>query len=101
MGSKTTREPGAGCKNDQGAEESNLGGMEYKVCHKIMVFYMFFYLRHFSPRFARHFNTVICQLYTSGLIFNSGSKFTNVKGAGRYQNRFGKHEKLFWGASRK
>ncbi len=52
---------------EQGAEESNLGSMEHRVCHKIMVFY-----------------TVEI-----------------VEGAGRYQNRFREHEKLFWGASRK
>ena len=47
MGSKTRREPVAGCKNDQGGqgqgragrEESNLGSMEHRVCHKIIVFY--------------------------------------------------------------
>ena len=41
MGSKTTREPGAGAKltKEQGAEESNLGSMEHRVCHKIMVIY--------------------------------------------------------------
>ena len=39
MGSKTTRQPGAGCKNDQGAEESNLGSMEHRECYKILVLY--------------------------------------------------------------
>ena len=39
MGSKSSRETGARCKNDQGAEESNLGSMEHSVCHNSMVFY--------------------------------------------------------------
>ena len=43
MGSKTV-EPGsqehdAKKEMEQGAEESNLGSMEQRVCHKIMVFY--------------------------------------------------------------
>ncbi len=55
---------------EQGAEESNLGSMEHRVCHKIMMFYT---LDIFPPRFARHFSTEIYQLYTSGLISIQGA----------------------------
>ena len=33
----------------------------------------------------------------SGTDFNSGSKFTNVEGAGRFQNRFREHKKIIFG----
>ncbi len=44
--------------------------------------------------------TSMISLHDNGIkyFFNSGSNFTNVEGAGRYQNRFREHEKLFWGA---
>ncbi len=74
---------------EQGAEKSNLGSMEPRVCHKIMVFY----------------TVEIFRLASLGILvqtdFNSGSKITNIQGARRCQNRFKKHENLFWGASRK
>ena len=56
----------------------------------------------FSTSYPPVWPAGMCQLHTSGLIFNfTGSKFTNVKGARRYRNRFREHEKLIWGASRK
>ena len=70
MESKTTREP----------EESNLESMEHRVCQKITVFYICL-LASLS---------ILTQKYTSIVQFrndfDSGSKFTNVEGAGRYQN---------------
>ena len=80
---------------EQGAEESNLGSMEKRVCHKIIVFYT---VEIFNKRGILTKDTPIVHFRTD---FKSGSKFTNVRGAGRYKNKFREHEKLFWGASRK
>ena len=62
--------------------------------------------------FDQHYTVEIFRLSSLGLHrntptvlfmidFNSGSKFTNVDGGGRYQKRFREHEQLFWGALRK
>ncbi len=38
-GVQNNQEQDAKMTREQGAEESNLGSMEHRVCHKIMVFY--------------------------------------------------------------
>ncbi len=78
---------------EHGAEESNLGSMEQKgVLRNHGVLYHVYTVEIFAYK-----NTPSVHFRTD---FNSGSKFTNVQGAGRYQNRVREHEKLFWGASR-
>ncbi len=78
---------------DQGAEESNLGSMEHRVCHKIMVFYT---VEFFSPRFAWNFNTKIHQL-CSNLIQGANSQMSREQGdtkidLGSTKNYFGEHQ---------
>ncbi len=86
-----SQEQDAKITEEQGAEEINLGSMEHRVCHKIMVFYTIENFRLASLG-------ILTQIVHFGTDFNSGSKFTFVEGAGRYQNGFREHAKLFWGA---
>ncbi len=79
---------------DQGAEESNLGSMEDRVCNKIMVFYTKILLR-----FTRDFNTEINQFYASEMILiqEAISQMSREQGdtkinLGSTKNYFGEHQ---------
>ncbi len=81
---------------EQGAEEINLGSMEHRVCHKIIVFYT---VEIFLPRFARQFNTKLHQLYASALISIQGanSHLSREQGdtkidLGSMKNYLGEHQ---------
>ena len=87
MGSKTTRE--------QGAEERNLGSMEHRVCHKIMMFHI---IEVFHLASLGILTQKIHQLYTSGLILIHGanSKISREQGDIKIylrstKNYFGEH----------
>ncbi len=63
-----SQEQDAKMTREQGAEESNSGSMEHRVCHKIIVFYTIEILKGIFVG-----NTEIHQLFTSGLILIQGS----------------------------
>ena len=86
---------------EQGAEESNLGSMEHRVCHKIMVFYTIEIFRLASLG-------ILTQIYTSGLISIQGanSQMLREQGdtkidLGSTKNYFGSIKKIIQGAGRK
>ncbi len=66
-----SQEQDAKMTTEQGAEEINLGSMEHRVCHKIMVFYTIEIFHLASIGILRH--NEVHQLYASGLISIQGA----------------------------
>ena len=55
---------------EQGAEESNLGSMEHRVCHKIIMFYT---IKFFCPTSLGIWKQKYTNCTTSGLILVQGA----------------------------